>query len=160
MNSYQWTWCCEVLYFLRNRICQQSNCISYRHVHWKRHSFLICPTYRCVIQLITREVGKRYRDGCFKLYMEDKGCNFHTITRGLLRIKGKILILHVYPKILVEQWFITNLSNDLKFKGIGFILFLKNGLKKNLQIKTIKKIFSEVIIMRYVELWHVVPEIS
>jgi hypothetical protein len=34
-------------------------------------------------------------------------------------------------------------------KGIGSILFLKNGLKKKIAEKTIK-IISEVIIMRYV----------
>jgi hypothetical protein len=37
------------------------------------------------------------------------------------------------------------------FKGIGPILFLKNGLKKKLHKKTIK-IISEVIIIRYVQL--------
>jgi hypothetical protein len=36
-------------------------------------------------------------------------------------------------------------------KGIGSILFLKNGLKKKLQKKTLQTI-SEVIIMRYVQL--------
>jgi hypothetical protein len=36
-------------------------------------------------------------------------------------------------------------------KGIGSIVFLKNGLKKILQKKTIK-IISEEIIMRYVQL--------
>jgi hypothetical protein len=40
-------------------------------------------------------------------------------------------------------------------KGIGSILFLKNGLKKNFAEKTIK-IISEVIIMRYVQLQHFV----
>jgi hypothetical protein len=38
-----------------------------------------------------------------------------------------------------------------KVKGIGSILFLKNGLKKKFAEKIIK-IISEVIIMRYVQL--------
>jgi hypothetical protein len=40
-------------------------------------------------------------------------------------------------------------------KGIGSILYLKNGSEKKMQKKTIK-IISEVIIMRYLQLWHVV----
>jgi hypothetical protein len=36
-------------------------------------------------------------------------------------------------------------------KGIGSILFLKNGLNKNCRKKNVK-IISEVIIMRYVQL--------
>jgi hypothetical protein len=47
----------------------------------------------------------------------------------------------------------VELNSDVHqiIKGIGSILFLKNGLKKKIAEKTIK-IISEVIILRYVQL--------
>jgi hypothetical protein len=54
----------------------------------------------------------------------------------------------------VESFYIPSSQESLakkELKGIGSILFLKNGLEKNFADKIIK-IISEVTIMRYVQL--------
>jgi hypothetical protein len=65
---------------------------------------------------------------------------------------------HLRWKFILLIWlFSTHIRPCPFIKGIGSILFLKNCLKKIAE-KTID-IFSEVIIMRYVQLQHIIFQI-